>query len=74
MFNLDELQTLCFAMTEVPDVGGQQGAYEEKGANGASNAPFFEISFAAILEERKRGKSLPTRTEKSHFADPRTSL
>ena len=27
MFNLDELQTLRFAMTEVPEVGGQLGAY-----------------------------------------------
>jgi len=29
MSNLDELQTLRFAMTEVPELGGQPGTYEE---------------------------------------------
>jgi hypothetical protein len=41
MYNLDELQTLRFAMTEVPEVGGQPGAYEEKWAQWFLERSFF---------------------------------
>jgi hypothetical protein len=61
MLDLEELSKLRFGMSEVPEVGGQPGTYEENGPSGSSNDRFSETSFTEI-RKRKRDKSLPMRS------------
>jgi len=58
MFNLDVLQTLRFAMPEVPEVGGQPGAYEEKWGQWFLERSFFRDFVYRNPRGKKKGQEL----------------
>src|SRR6266849_5572170 len=58
MFNLDKLSKLRFGMTEVPKIGGQPGAYQEKWTQWFLERSFFRDFVYRNPRGRKKGQEL----------------
>jgi len=58
MFNLDKLSKLRFGMTEVPKIGGQPGAYQEKWSQWFLERSFFRDFVYRNPRGKKKGQEL----------------